>query len=137
MAFNKSSPTTTGCEERRLDFRCFVLVFSLRPPTSLEEMLDMEMSCIPFGSCIMDDDGVVRESSIISDNVDTQSFRSAAADGTGACSSAWEKVVVVVVDGAGGFTDVVRCEAERAMFFFGAISWLTTIVPLKLYYNWM
>jgi hypothetical protein len=83
----------------------------------------------------MDDDGVVRESSIISDNVDTQSFRSAAADGTGACSSAWEKVVVVVVvDGAGGFTDVVRCEAERAMFFFGAISWLTTIVPLKLYY---
>jgi hypothetical protein len=92
------------------------------------------MSCIPFGSCIMDDDGVVRESSIISDNVDTQSFRSAAADGTGACSSAWEKVVVVVVDGAGGFTDVVRCEADRAILvFFGAKSWLTTIVPLKLW----
>jgi hypothetical protein len=91
-----SSPTLMGLEEDRRCKEVLVRVW----PYSLEDMLDMLMSFILLGGGI----GVVMDSSISSDRVDTQSDRRAAAEGTGS-DNAGGLLMVDLVEGAGGLEE--------------------------------
>ena len=85
-----------GLEEDRRCKEVLVRVW----PYSLEDMLDMLMSFILLGGGI----GVVMDSSISSDRVDTQSDRRAAAEGTGS-DNAGGLLMVDLVEGAGGLEE--------------------------------